>query len=147
MATARGLLRLRLRDRSTARNLYVELQHHSRGGDDLLVRRLVAVAQRLDLPLVATHNVHYAAVAAPYSRLRDALLAIDENLPLTAARRQGAAARDERGVSAERRRDGAPLCVICPRRRPTRLALPSAVRLRLILPSTACPPSCRRRAR
>ncbi len=70
-----------------AGKLYVELQHHSRGGDDLLVRRLVDVAHKLDLPLVATHNAHYATHAE--SRLRDALLAIDANLPLTAARRQG----------------------------------------------------------
>ena len=78
---------LRLRELWGATNLYVEVQHHDRGGDDLLVRQLRDMARRLALPLVATHNVHYATRTG--SRLRDAMLAIDANLSLTEARRQG----------------------------------------------------------
>ncbi len=51
------------------------------------MRRLRDLARRVDLPLVATHNVHYATRTG--SRLRDAMLAIDANLSLTEARRQG----------------------------------------------------------
>ncbi|MGL4648423.1 MAG: PHP domain-containing protein, partial [Caldilineaceae bacterium] len=67
--------------------LYVELQHQSRPDDDLLVRRLAQLARTLNLPLVATNNVHYATRDG--ARLRDAFLAIDENIPLSEARKRG----------------------------------------------------------
>jgi error-prone DNA polymerase len=63
--------------------LYVELQHHSRPGDDALVRQLCDLV----LPVVATNNVHHATRAG--SRLRDALIAIRHILTLDEARRAG----------------------------------------------------------
>lgn len=66
--------------------LFVELQHHMQPEDDQVTRRLCDLARRLQLPVVATNNVHYAA--REDSRLRDALLAIDQNMTLTEARRQ-----------------------------------------------------------
>lgn len=77
----------RLREMWGPDHLYLEVQHQNRPGDDLLVRRLHEMARRLDLPLVATHNVHYATREG--SRLRDALLAIDANVTLGEACRQG----------------------------------------------------------
>lgn len=68
-------------------HLFVELQHHRQPGDDHLARRLCDLARDFKLPVVATNNVHYAKRDG--SRLRDALLAIDENIPLSEARRRG----------------------------------------------------------
>ncbi len=67
--------------------VWIELQHHRLPGDDRLVRELVMLARSLDLPCVATNDVHYATRTA--SRLRDALIAIRHNQSLTEARRAG----------------------------------------------------------
>lgn len=68
-------------------HLCVEVQHHSRARDNWLVRRLCAVARDFALPVVATNNVHYAE--RKDSHLHDAMLAIDENISLSAARQRG----------------------------------------------------------
>jgi error-prone DNA polymerase len=68
-------------------HLFVELQHHALPDDDRLLRRLLRLAHRTGLPVVATHNVHYATPAQ--SRLRDALTAIRHNTTLMAAQRAG----------------------------------------------------------
>jgi DNA polymerase III alpha subunit len=47
-------------------HVFVELAYHGQPREKLVNRGLVAVAQRLDLPLVATNAVHFA-------RARDAL--------------------------------------------------------------------------
>ncbi len=49
----------RLRDLFPGR-FYLELQHHMRPEDPALIRALVQVAQRLDVPYVATNGVAYA---------------------------------------------------------------------------------------
>ena len=67
--------------------IWIELQHHARPDDDRLTRGLVTVAAALDLPVVATGNVHYATQAE--SRLRDALIAVRHNQTLSEARRAG----------------------------------------------------------
>ncbi len=77
----------RLRDIFDDGRCYVEVQHHQRPDDDRLNRRLIELARRLQLPLAATGNVHYATQAE--SRLRDALIAIRHNESLTQARRAG----------------------------------------------------------
>lgn len=77
----------RLRDWFGPDRLFVEIQRHYLPGEETLVRGLVGLAHVWGLPLVATNNVHYAARES--SRLRDALLAIDHNETLTAARRAG----------------------------------------------------------
>ncbi len=77
----------RLRDIFDDGRCYVEVQHHQRPDDDRLNHRLTELARRLQLPLVATGNVHYATQAE--SRLRDAFIAIQHNESLTQARRAG----------------------------------------------------------
>lgn len=68
-------------------HLFVELQHHALPDDDRLLRRLLRLAQRTGLPIVATQNAHYAT--PDKSRLRDALTAIRHNMTLTEAQRAG----------------------------------------------------------
>ncbi len=70
----------RLRDLFGPHNLYVEIQHHLRRGDDLLLGALVDLARREELPLVATNEVYYARRGG--HRLRDVLVAIDHHRPL-----------------------------------------------------------------
>ncbi|MBI4789672.1 MAG: error-prone DNA polymerase [Chloroflexi bacterium] len=77
----------RLRDIFGREQVWIELQHHSLPEDDRLIRALLQVSRSLNLPCVATNNVHYTARAG--SRLRDALIAIDQNLSLADARRAG----------------------------------------------------------
>lgn len=67
--------------------VWIELQHHFLPADRHLLRGLIRVSRAMKLPVVATNNVHY--VARSGSRLRDALLAVDQNLSLTEARRAG----------------------------------------------------------
>ncbi len=76
-----------LRDIFGRDHVWVELQHHYLPDDDRLVRALLRVSHSLDLPCIATNNVHYTLRSG--SRLRDALIAIDRNLSLTEARRAG----------------------------------------------------------
>lgn len=68
-------------------HLWVEVQHHNLPEDDRLVRGLVNLAKGLEIPVVATGNVHYAR--REQSRLRDCLIAIRYNQTLTEARRAG----------------------------------------------------------
>jgi error-prone DNA polymerase len=77
----------RLRDLFGRDALWIELQHHDLPEDDRLLRALMGLARTLDLPLVATGNVHYAT--QPESRLRDCLLAVRHHQTLTEARRGG----------------------------------------------------------
>jgi len=77
----------RLRAIFTAGHLYIELQHHALPDDDRLLRRLLRLAHRTGLPIIATHNVHYAVAAQ--SRLRDALTAIRHHATLAQAQRAG----------------------------------------------------------
>ena len=77
----------RLRDIFGPEQVWIELQHHYLPEDNRLVRALLQVSRSLNLPCVATNNVHYTTRSE--SRLRDALIAIDQNLTLTDARRAG----------------------------------------------------------
>ncbi len=77
----------RLRDLFGPGRLWIELQHHCLPDDDRLASGLLALAGRLGLPCVITNDVHYAT--RDYSRLRDALIAIDHNQSLPEARRAG----------------------------------------------------------
>ncbi len=65
------------------RRLYVELQHHLHRDDDSLMADLAELAETLRLPIVATHNVHYATRDG--HRLHDVLTAIRHNVPLDEA--------------------------------------------------------------
>ena len=40
-------------------NFFIELQHHGTERDDRLKEGLIGLARRLDLPLVATNDIHY----------------------------------------------------------------------------------------
>jgi error-prone DNA polymerase len=77
----------RLADIFGAGRLFVELQHHDLPDDDRLVRGLLALAQRMRLPVVATQNIHYAT--ADQSRLRDVLIAVRHGTTLAEAQRAG----------------------------------------------------------
>ncbi len=77
----------RLRAIFAAGQLYIELQHHALPDDDRLLRRLLRLVHRTGLPVVATHNVHYAS--PDQSRLRDALTAIRHTTTLAEAQRAG----------------------------------------------------------
>ncbi|MCL5952734.1 MAG: error-prone DNA polymerase [Chloroflexi bacterium] len=76
-----------LRDLFGRDRMWIELQYHYLPEDERLIADLTRLARSLNLPIVATNNVHYALQSG--SRLRDALLAIDQNLSLTEARRAG----------------------------------------------------------
>lgn len=77
----------RLYDLFGPRHLFVELQQLDRPQDNRLLRQLSDLAYKWVLPVVATQDVHYAT--ADYARLRDAMIAIDHNITLEQARRQG----------------------------------------------------------
>ena len=49
-----------LRDVCGRERAWLEVQHHLHGGDDLLARQLVDLAQQTGLRALATNNVHYA---------------------------------------------------------------------------------------
>jgi error-prone DNA polymerase len=63
---------------------FIELQHHRLPEDDRLLYKLVRLAERLDLPYVATNNVHYAA--REVSLLQHVLVCIGKNLTLDNSR-------------------------------------------------------------
>jgi error-prone DNA polymerase len=84
--TAQAALQ-RLLDIYGAEQLWVELQHHALPDDDWLMRQLLELARRFRLRIVATNDVHYATPAE--SDLRDVLVAIRHQEPLTQARRAG----------------------------------------------------------
>jgi error-prone DNA polymerase len=67
--------------------LFVELQHHALPDDDWLVRNLLELARHAGLRTVATNNVHYATTGE--GNLRDLLVAIRRQQPLTEVRRAG----------------------------------------------------------
>ncbi len=62
-----------------SKRLYVELQMHSRT-DELWVQSMVSLAGRLDLPVVATHDVHY--LNPDQAHLQRVVTAIRLNKPL-----------------------------------------------------------------
>jgi error-prone DNA polymerase len=64
-------------------NFYIELQHHLLPDDNTLVNDLVDLARQLDLPIVATNNVHYAQQDG--HRLLDVLTCIRHNTSLDEA--------------------------------------------------------------
>src|SRR5580692_12583966 len=72
----------RLRDLFPGR-FYLELQHHLRPEDGALVQALVALAQRLDVPYVATNGVAY--VDREDARLCDVLTCVKYKSTLHAA--------------------------------------------------------------
>ena len=63
--------------------LYVEIERHLLQDEETLVDRLTDLARRLNLPLVATNNVHYARHED--HRLQDVLVAIRHNTTLAEA--------------------------------------------------------------
>ena len=69
-----------------AENLFIELQQNLVHGDTDRNRRLVGMARRLGLEVVATNNVHYHVAAR--HRLQDALVAIRHNRTLEATHRE-----------------------------------------------------------
>lgn len=77
----------RLRELFGPGQLYVELQDGALPDSAFLIAGLRRLARGLALPVVASHNVHYAEPGQ--ARLRDALLAIDHNLSLGRARAAG----------------------------------------------------------
>ena len=66
-----------------AGNFFLELQRHHERGDRRLNDGLVALAQRLRLPLVATGNVHY--LDSDDAPIQDVLTCIRQRVPLTQA--------------------------------------------------------------
>src|SRR5690606_21506742 len=64
----------RLREWFGRERAWIELQHHLRPDDDVLVDGLIDLARRLGLDIVATNNVHYAE--REEHRLQDVLVAI-----------------------------------------------------------------------
>jgi error-prone DNA polymerase len=78
----------RLRELFGPQHLFVELQHHLRPDDAMLVGNLASLARLLGIPCVATNNVHYATRDG--KPLQDVLTAIRSRMPLDAA---GAALR------------------------------------------------------
>ena len=65
---------LRLCELFGASNMYVEVQHNLVQGDTRRVQRLAQLAEHLQLPLVATGNVHYHVRSR--HRLQDAMVAV-----------------------------------------------------------------------
>ncbi|MCB0251754.1 MAG: DNA polymerase III subunit alpha, partial [Anaerolineae bacterium] len=65
---------------------FVELQRQLHPGDERLVQGLLWVAERMDAPVVATNNVHYAERAG--HRLHDVLTAIRSHATLDASMMQ-----------------------------------------------------------
>jgi error-prone DNA polymerase len=78
-ATALGA---RLRDLFPGR-FYLELQHHVRAEDPALLRAMVRLAQRLDVPYVATNGVAYAT--REDAQLADVLACVKYATPLQSA--------------------------------------------------------------
>jgi error-prone DNA polymerase len=74
-----------LRDVFEPHHFYIELQHHLRQHDGHLVRHLVQLADHLQLPYVATNNVHYAT--PEQQPLQDVLVCIREHIPIDQASR------------------------------------------------------------
>ncbi|MFQ6031078.1 MAG: PHP domain-containing protein, partial [Dehalococcoidia bacterium] len=67
-------------------NVFVELQQNLVRGDTPRIRRLVELARKHGLPVVATNNAHYHVPER--HRLQDALVAIQNNLSLEETHRQ-----------------------------------------------------------
>lgn len=67
------------------RNFWIELQHHNLPNDDNIIRELHGIAEKLQLGIVATNDVHYAT--QDHSQLCDALIAVSHILTLDEARR------------------------------------------------------------
>ncbi|MBV8085188.1 MAG: DNA polymerase III subunit alpha, partial [Chloroflexi bacterium] len=67
-------------------NVYVELQHNLVHGDKRRLARLAELAAALELPIVATGNVHYHV--RERHRLQDALVAIRSRATLDGSHRQ-----------------------------------------------------------
>ncbi len=68
------------RDQFGEGHFYIELQYHYLPNDDWLNGELAALAQSLNIPLVATNNVHYAA--PDRARLQHVLTCIRHNTTL-----------------------------------------------------------------
>jgi error-prone DNA polymerase len=66
-----------------AENFYLELQHHNLPAHELLCEKLIALGKRLDIPCVATNNVHYANPGG--RRLQDVLSCIRNHTTLDEA--------------------------------------------------------------
>ena len=71
------------RELFAADNFYLELQHHNLPAHEILCRKLIELGRALDIPVVATNNVHYAA---PEGRqLQDVLTCIKNHTTLDKA--------------------------------------------------------------
>src|SRR5207248_24896 len=66
-------------------NTFIEVQHNLIHGDTRRVMRLAQLAERLDLPMVATGNVHYHVRSR--HRLQDAMVAIKHRATLETSHR------------------------------------------------------------
>jgi len=73
----------RYRDLFGRNHFFIELQHHLLPHDDSLTADLVALAEQIGVPYVATNNVHYARRES--SRLQDVLVCIRHLKPLEEA--------------------------------------------------------------
>jgi error-prone DNA polymerase len=69
-----------LHDLFGAAHFFIEMQQHYLPDDRWLKCELLALSARLNLPYVATNNVHYAS--REQHRLQDVLVSIRENTPL-----------------------------------------------------------------
>lgn len=76
---------LRLAELFGAGNTFVELQHNLVQGDTRRVARLAQLARRVNLPIVATGNVHYHQRAR--HRLQDAMVAVKSRSTLESSHR------------------------------------------------------------
>jgi error-prone DNA polymerase len=63
---------------------WIELQHHGRAADRILVDHLAALAEYLNIGCIATNNVHYAT--RDHHPLQDVLVAIRHNVTLDESR-------------------------------------------------------------
>ena len=110
-----------LRDAFEPGSLYVELQDHGLPEQPVLNGILVRLARELDLPLVATNDVHYAERADAEAHLY--LSCIKTGRSLRGG--EGAPPRLERDVPEVARRDGRSSSRRTPRRSRRRSRSPS----------------------
>jgi hypothetical protein len=108
----RGASLTRLKDVFEPGSLYVELQDHGLPEQPILNGILVDLARSLDLPLVATNDVHYAE----RDRRRGAPLPLVHQDGALVRRGEGAPPRLERDVPEVAKRDGADVLRRTPKR-------------------------------
>ncbi|MFD1955282.1 DNA polymerase III subunit alpha [Paenibacillus thailandensis] len=66
-------------------NFFLEVQHHGLPGDDDLIKRIVELSEELNIPLAATHDVHYlVSEDAPLLHLLETKRSGSQASPLSA---------------------------------------------------------------